>query len=107
MYFDALFLLLREVVAELWTPLKFKVFTYGERIMDRVEFEELALNGLDPSLGPSLSKLAETPGKEQKKITVCLSPMNESHLRVQIILHDLGRYHLYTQSPPAPQQLKN
>lgn len=41
--------------------------------MDRVEFEELALNGLDPSLGPSISKLAGAPGKEQEQITVCLS----------------------------------
>ncbi|KAH9080564.1 mitochondrial K+-H+ exchange-related-domain-containing protein [Lactarius deliciosus] len=34
---------------------KFKVFTYGERLVDRVEFEELALKGVDPSMGPKIS----------------------------------------------------
>lgn len=34
---------------------KLKTFRYGERIMDRIEFEELALKGLDPSLGPKLT----------------------------------------------------
>ncbi|KAF7979991.1 hypothetical protein HWV62_43822 [Athelia sp. TMB] len=33
---------------------KFKVFNYGERLVDRIDFEELALHGVDPSLGPSL-----------------------------------------------------
>lgn len=30
-----------------------KVFTYGERFIDRVDFEELALKSFDTSLGPS------------------------------------------------------
>ncbi|KZT18247.1 hypothetical protein NEOLEDRAFT_195584 [Neolentinus lepideus HHB14362 ss-1] len=34
---------------------KLKTFRYGERLMDRIEFEELALKGLDPSLGPKLT----------------------------------------------------
>jgi len=33
---------------------KLKVYQFGERVVDRIEFEELALKGLDPSLGPSL-----------------------------------------------------
>lgn len=34
---------------------KLKVFQLGERAMDRIEFEELALKSVDPSLGPSLA----------------------------------------------------
>ena len=30
---------------------------YGERLVDRLEFEELALKSIDPSLGPKLSDL--------------------------------------------------
>ncbi|KAI0044417.1 hypothetical protein FA95DRAFT_1562282 [Auriscalpium vulgare] len=37
------------------TSWKFKVFQYGERIVDRIDFEELALKGVDPSLGPRIS----------------------------------------------------
>ncbi|KAH6885109.1 mitochondrial K+-H+ exchange-related-domain-containing protein [Coprinopsis sp. MPI-PUGE-AT-0042] len=33
---------------------KLKVFQLGERAMDRIDFEELALKSVDPSLGPSL-----------------------------------------------------
>ncbi|KZP18919.1 hypothetical protein FIBSPDRAFT_791328 [Athelia psychrophila] len=34
---------------------KSRVFNYGERLVDRIDFEELALHGVDPSLGPSLA----------------------------------------------------
>jgi hypothetical protein len=36
-----------------------KVFTYGEKLYDRLEFEELALSGLDPALGPKLHKFGK------------------------------------------------
>ncbi|KAH9969574.1 mitochondrial K+-H+ exchange-related-domain-containing protein [Russula dissimulans] len=45
---------------------KFKIFTYGERLVDRVDFEELALKGVDPSMGPKLSH-PRSPSEEQKK----------------------------------------
>ncbi|KAF8262284.1 mitochondrial K+-H+ exchange-related-domain-containing protein [Lactarius quietus] len=45
---------------------KFKVFTYGERLVDRLEFEELALKGVDPSMGPKISH-PRGPTEEQKK----------------------------------------
>ena len=32
-----------------------RAFQIGERAMDRIEFEELALKSMDPSLGPDLS----------------------------------------------------
>ncbi|KAI0304441.1 mitochondrial K+-H+ exchange-related-domain-containing protein [Multifurca ochricompacta] len=47
---------------------KFKIFTYGERLVDRVDFEELALKGVDPSMGPKLSH-PRSPSEEQTKTT--------------------------------------
>ncbi|KAF5360635.1 hypothetical protein D9756_004997 [Leucocoprinus leucothites] len=41
-----------------------KVYQAGERLMDRIEFEELALKGFDPSLYPSLARAP--PGLEKK-----------------------------------------
>ncbi|KAI0916747.1 hypothetical protein AcW1_007886 [Taiwanofungus camphoratus] len=51
--------------ADLWAGLgkapdsswKRKAFLYGERLIDRLEFEELALKSVDPSLGPKLLPL--------------------------------------------------
>jgi hypothetical protein len=37
------------------TNAQLKTYQYGERIVDRMDFKELALKGIDPSLGPSLS----------------------------------------------------
>ncbi|KAI0269811.1 mitochondrial K+-H+ exchange-related-domain-containing protein [Gloeopeniophorella convolvens] len=45
---------------------KFKVFSYGEKLVDRVDFEELALKGVDPSMGPNISH-PRSPSEEQKK----------------------------------------
>ncbi|KAF8059305.1 mitochondrial K+-H+ exchange-related-domain-containing protein [Lyophyllum atratum] len=35
---------------------KLKVFQVGERLVDRLEFEELALKGINPALGPSIAE---------------------------------------------------
>ncbi|KAG6844060.1 hypothetical protein H0H87_010058 [Tephrocybe sp. NHM501043] len=35
---------------------KLKVYQGGERLVDRLDFEELALKGIDPSLGPSIAQ---------------------------------------------------
>ncbi|KDQ62671.1 hypothetical protein JAAARDRAFT_467692 [Jaapia argillacea MUCL 33604] len=54
---------------------KFKTFRYGEQLMDKIEFEELALKGLDPSLGPRLSnlkKLKDTPENEKDHTKISL-----------------------------------
>jgi hypothetical protein len=46
---------------------------YGERLVDRVDFEELALKGVDPSMGPKLSN-PRSPTEEQKKAAfVCVT----------------------------------
>ncbi|KZT09286.1 uncharacterized protein LAESUDRAFT_735536 [Laetiporus sulphureus 93-53] len=39
---------------------KRKVFVYGERLIDRLDFEELALKSFDTSLGPQLLRLRHT-----------------------------------------------
>ncbi|KAI0755380.1 mitochondrial K+-H+ exchange-related-domain-containing protein [Daedaleopsis nitida] len=43
---------------------KRRAFLYGERLVDRLEFEELALKSLDPSLGPRLSDIVPHGSKE-------------------------------------------
>ena len=58
---------------------QFKIFTYGERLADRIDFEELALKGVDPSMGPKMSQ-PRSPNEEQKKtvlvfITVSVGPL--------------------------------
>jgi hypothetical protein len=34
---------------------KLRIYRRGEHLVDRIDFEELALKGIDPSLGPSLA----------------------------------------------------
>ncbi|THH08889.1 hypothetical protein EW145_g2396 [Phellinidium pouzarii] len=52
---------------------KYRTFKYGERVVDRIDFEELALKSMDPSLGPKITQ----PGKsglqlaEENNISVC------------------------------------
>jgi len=47
---------------------KFKFFTYGERLADRIDFEELALKGVDPSMGPKISQPRSSSEEEKKTI---------------------------------------
>ncbi|KAA1469952.1 hypothetical protein DENSPDRAFT_653285 [Dentipellis sp. KUC8613] len=73
------------------TNWKYKVFNYGERLVDRIDFEELALKGVDPSLGPRISEFrrsAKDAKKEAEKgVTIplvhpkLLSPSPLSHLQ--------------------------
>ncbi|KAJ4482306.1 mitochondrial K+-H+ exchange-related-domain-containing protein [Lentinula aciculospora] len=59
---------------------KFKVFRMGERLVDRLDYEELALKGVDPSMGPSILHLdvrgrgAEETNEKQKVIIPLLYP---------------------------------
>ncbi|KAI0784780.1 mitochondrial K+-H+ exchange-related-domain-containing protein [Abortiporus biennis] len=39
---------------------KRRTFIYGERLIDRIDFEELALKSVDPSLGPKLINFGES-----------------------------------------------
>ncbi|KAL0960987.1 hypothetical protein HGRIS_005983 [Hohenbuehelia grisea] len=45
---------------------KLRVYTAGERLVDRLEFEELALKAIDPSLGPSITH-PDFSGKDSTK----------------------------------------
>jgi len=46
---------------------KYRTFQYGEHLMDRIEFEELALKSMDPSLGPQLTKLGKPEVEIEEK----------------------------------------
>ncbi|KDR83090.1 hypothetical protein GALMADRAFT_88915 [Galerina marginata CBS 339.88] len=45
---------------------KLKTYQFGEKLVDRMEFEELALKSIDPSLGPSITQLKRTPVLDEK-----------------------------------------
>lgn len=51
---------------------KFKLFTYGEGLVDRIDFEELALKRVDPSLGPKISHPRSASEPEDQKKTIPL-----------------------------------
>ncbi|PIL22968.1 hypothetical protein GSI_15665 [Ganoderma sinense ZZ0214-1] len=81
--------------SELWAGLgrapqgswKRKAFLYGERLVNRLDFEELALKSLDPSLGPKFSDIVPRGQKSETAPTiplvyppsVCAAPI--PHLR--------------------------
>jgi hypothetical protein len=53
-------------------------YSYGQKIYDRIDFEELALKSLDPTTGPSVADLAESsnsvqPLEKGNRITVRVS----------------------------------
>ncbi|KAJ1309642.1 hypothetical protein OPQ81_006409 [Rhizoctonia solani] len=45
---------------------KLKVHNFGEKVVDKIDFEELALASIDTSLGPKISQLGthDSPGKK-------------------------------------------
>ncbi|KAG6820620.1 hypothetical protein H0H93_014223 [Arthromyces matolae] len=53
---------------------KLKVFQVGERLVDRLDFEELALKGIDPSVGPTVTGTSSdaTGQKHEEKIKIPL-----------------------------------
>ncbi|KAH8114328.1 mitochondrial K+-H+ exchange-related-domain-containing protein [Phellopilus nigrolimitatus] len=61
--------------AELWAGFgkapegswKQRTFKYGERIVDRIDFEELALKSMDPSLGPKIFRLGKSAVQIKEK----------------------------------------
>jgi hypothetical protein len=64
--------------AERSRPSQLKTYQAGERLVDRMDFEELALKGIDPSLGPQISH-PDPPAKEAENAghpntTVMYSP---------------------------------
>ncbi|KIK69690.1 hypothetical protein GYMLUDRAFT_34093 [Collybiopsis luxurians FD-317 M1] len=64
---------------------KLRVFRAGERIVDRIDYEELALKGIDPSLGPTIQNLdiqgkgtQETDEKQKLVISLLYPPSLQS-----------------------------
>ncbi|KZS92910.1 hypothetical protein SISNIDRAFT_485863 [Sistotremastrum niveocremeum HHB9708] len=47
---------------------RLRTFRYGERIMDRIDFEELALKSFDPAMGPRITKVINGESSEEKKL---------------------------------------
>jgi len=46
---------------------KQRLFTYGERVEDRIDFQELALKSMDPSLGPKIFNFGSPDVKFEEK----------------------------------------
>ncbi|EJC97923.1 uncharacterized protein FOMMEDRAFT_97733 [Fomitiporia mediterranea MF3/22] len=75
-----LFKKVTEKAASLWASFgkapekswKRRIFTTGERMMDRIEFEELSLKSMDPSLGPKLSKFGRSDMRRDEKDTLSI-----------------------------------
>ncbi|WFD22629.1 hypothetical protein MEQU1_001303 [Malassezia equina] len=57
---------------------KRRIFLLGERIMDRIEYEEWALKGIDQALGPSIRSLMLSrrrfPDAQQKRLSLLYPP---------------------------------
>ncbi|KAF9452920.1 hypothetical protein P691DRAFT_755954 [Macrolepiota fuliginosa MF-IS2] len=75
---------------------KLKVYQMGESLVDRMDFEELALKGLDPSLGPSLSHPSpevEKPSRIPLIYPSSLSSDSESLLHLKkLVEHRMPRH---------------
>ncbi|KAG1748721.1 mitochondrial K+-H+ exchange-related-domain-containing protein [Suillus lakei] len=63
---------------------KLRTYELGERIVDRIDFEELALKGVDLSLGPSITH-AEITGQEANEVKFSEKQSPKEALRVPLI----------------------
>lgn len=63
---------------------KLRTYELGERIVDRIDFEELALKGVDPSLGPSVTH-ADITGQEVNKVNFSEKQSPRDVLRIPLI----------------------
>ncbi|KAG2112300.1 mitochondrial K+-H+ exchange-related-domain-containing protein [Suillus discolor] len=62
---------------------KLRTYEFGERIIDRIDFEELALKGVDPSLGPSITHADVTRKANEVNFSEKQSPTEA--LRIPLI----------------------
>ncbi|KAG8747597.1 hypothetical protein FRC10_000139 [Ceratobasidium sp. 414] len=77
-----------------------KVHTYGEKLIDRIDFEELALASTDASLGPKASQQS-TRDSEGKRLSEQQSKMHSvSNAIKPIASKELDR--IYAGTSPAP-----
>ncbi|KAJ8474895.1 hypothetical protein ONZ51_g6902 [Trametes cubensis] len=75
---------------------KRRAFLYGERLVDRLDFEELALKSLDPSLGPRLSNIVHTSSKKKEETTAvvctpCSALAYRANPLTQLSLRNIAR----------------
>ncbi|KAG2151325.1 mitochondrial K+-H+ exchange-related-domain-containing protein [Suillus clintonianus] len=63
---------------------KLRTYELGERIVDRIDFEELALKGVDPSLGPSITH-ADITGQEANEVKSSEKQTPREALRIPLI----------------------
>lgn len=47
---------------------KRRVFVYGGTLVDRIDFEELSLQGIDPSLGPRIGQLRRVDSEKDDSL---------------------------------------
>lgn len=65
---------------------KLRTYELGERIVDRIDFEELALKGVDPSLGPSVTHAdINITGQEVNKVNFSEKQSPRDVLRIPLI----------------------
>ncbi|PPQ77065.1 hypothetical protein CVT25_014878 [Psilocybe cyanescens] len=71
---------------------KLKTYQVGQKLMDRTEFEELALKSFDPSMGPSIANIKQRhvlDGKENTSIPLIFPP---SQMAPSEVLSELRAY---------------
>jgi len=75
---------------------KFKVYSFGKKAQSRLEFEELALRSIDPSLGPRITSSDEGTGT--------LSVMDGKRVKIPVVHPE--SFQSFTSEPPLVN-LKN
>ncbi|KAG0704260.1 mitochondrial K+-H+ exchange-related-domain-containing protein [Suillus ampliporus] len=63
---------------------KLRIYELGERIVDRIDFEELALKGVDPSLGPSITH-PDIIGQHANEVEISKKQPPREALRIPLI----------------------
>jgi len=71
---------------------KLKTYQAGERLVDRMDFEELALKGIDPSLGPSVTRPHSSEKGATTTIPLVYPPSISSSTSTLEELHALLAY---------------
>jgi hypothetical protein len=61
-----------------------RTYELGERIVDRIDFEELALKGVDPTLGPSIPN-QDITGQKADEVEILEKQTPREVLRVSEI----------------------
>jgi hypothetical protein len=85
-----------------------KVFQIGERLVDRVEFEELALKSIDPSLGPKVIRGNAKSSIEDEKLheeRVQVLTFHPQQITARLISLLTFRFLLYTPLQYTPDPL--